>query len=365
MQVDTMGGPRGGPRGMLPPIVVLHRNSSTWPTDSVCILDDPAFATSSALLRAVLSVQGITALTIMLVNAYTMAAIWPRRHRRSTQSTLFVLHLALADALVGVSMFVHIIFSTSCFMANLAATHESACLIPVVLGMFTWTLSATTLAAIAVDRYVCIMHSLRYYEFMNTRRVTTILCSLWVFSIFCACLYLPTWEWQEGRLCQEQNIVPVWHLVAVQMPLSVLVLGVVAVTHISIRQEARRSHARAKAAHGAPWLVQSHSSASIRSARIVILVVGGFIMGDLPMKVFQVLLIVEDGSDNCSYWAFVALQIFSSLWYLVNPFIYAWKNASIREDMTVLWTRLTARCKCSTVDQCMAGSRTPVGARRF
>lgn len=46
---------------------------------------------------------------------------------------------------------------------------QSACLVPVILDMFTWTLSATTLAAIAVDRYVCILHSLRYYEFMNTR----------------------------------------------------------------------------------------------------------------------------------------------------------------------------------------------------
>lgn len=45
----------------------------------------------------------------------------------------------------------------------------------------------------------------------------TILCCLWVLSVFCALLYLPTWEWQEGRLCQEQNIVPAWHLLAVQV----------------------------------------------------------------------------------------------------------------------------------------------------
>lgn len=106
------------------PVVVFARNSSTWPTDSLCILEDPGMATDAALLRAVLSVQGIAALTIVVVNAYTMAAIWPRRHRRSTQSTLFVLHLALADILVGLSKLVHIIFSTSCFMATLAATHE-------------------------------------------------------------------------------------------------------------------------------------------------------------------------------------------------------------------------------------------------
>lgn len=47
--------------------------------------------------------------------------------------------------------------------------------------------------------------------------MTTILCCLWVLSVFCALLYLPTWEWQEGRLCQEQNIVPAWHLLAVQV----------------------------------------------------------------------------------------------------------------------------------------------------
>lgn len=74
---------------------------------------------------------------------------------------------------------------------------------------------------------------------------------------------------------------------------------------------------------------------------------------------------IDETSGACNYWVFVVLEIFSSLWYLVNPFIYAWKNASIREDMTVLWRRLTARCQCVTVDQCLAGPRTPVGARRF
>lgn len=358
-----------GPGGIAP-MVLLPRNSSTWPTDAVCILEDPDLAVSALLLRVVLSVHGITALVILAVNAYTVAAIWPRRHRRATQSTLFVLHLALADMLVGLAKMVHVVFSTSCALARLAATHESACLIPVILGMFTWTLSATTLAAIAVDRYVCIMHSLRYYEFMNTRRVTTILSGLWVFSIICALLYLPTWEWQEGRLCQEQNIVPPWHLLGVQIPLSLLVLCVVAATHLSIRREVKRSNARVKSTHsaGAPWLVQNRSSASVRSAKIVFLVVGGFILGDLPMKVFQVLLLVDETSNCCNYWVFAILQIVSSLWYLVNPFIYAWKNASIRADMTALWRRLTARWHCGqcvAVDQCLAGPRTPVGARRF
>lgn len=53
--------------------------------------------------------------------------------------------------------------------AALPALPQAACLSPVVFSLFTWTLSATTLAAIAVDRYVCVVHSLRYYEFMNTR----------------------------------------------------------------------------------------------------------------------------------------------------------------------------------------------------
>lgn len=69
---------------------------------------------------------------------------------------------------------------------------------------------------------------------------------------------------------------------SVQFPLSVLVLFMVAATHISIRHEVKRRDARAKQA---PWLHRTGSAASIRSAKIVFLVSGGFILGDLPMKV--------------------------------------------------------------------------------
>ena len=39
-------------------------------------------------------------------------------------------------------------------------------------------------------------------------------------------------------------------------------------------------------------------------------------------------------------WDFLVISLVSSLWYLLNPFIYAWKNAAIREDVTVLWHSL-------------------------
>lgn len=49
------------------------------------------------------------------------------------------------------------------------------------------------------------------------RRVLAILGSLWVVSAVCATLYLPTWDWEEGRYCEEQILVPLWHLLAVQV----------------------------------------------------------------------------------------------------------------------------------------------------
>ncbi|KAK3911007.1 Melanocyte-stimulating hormone receptor [Frankliniella fusca] len=346
---------------MLPLPLVRSTNPTTSDTQLVCLFAEDDMKGDAAVLRTLLSVQFIVAVTIVLVNVYTIAAIWPRRKRRSTQSQLFVLHLAFADVLCGASKLLLVIFSADCTLAHMAATCEWVCVVPCVITMFTWTLSATTLAAIAVDRYVCIVHSLRYYEFMNTRRVLLILAALWVFSMLCAGLYLPTWSWQEGRYCDEQNLIPFWHVLAVQIPMTMLVLVVVAVTHITIRSEAQRHVARRSPASWGPGPGGS-SSASVRSAKITILVVASFVLCYLPMQIFQVLVNID--REDFSNWDFFMFEMFSSLWYLLNPFIYAWKNASIREDMVALWRRLFGRCMSQDRDA-LEPPMPPPGARRF
>ncbi|KAJ1530451.1 hypothetical protein ONE63_005354 [Megalurothrips usitatus] len=349
---------------------LLRRNDTGVGT--VCLFVDPARQQDAVALRALMAVEVIVAVTVILVNAFTIAAIWPRRWRRSTQSSLFVLHLAFADFLCGLAKLVIFVFMSDCAAAELASVHETACLGPVIFICFAWTLSATTLAAIAVDRYVCIVHSLRYYEFLTTRRVCVILASLWGFSALCGLLYLPTWEWQEGRFCEEQNLFPEWHLYAVQIPISMLVLLVVAATHIAIRSEVKRNNARCWTAGHAGLRLPSSKSASVRSAKVTVLVVSSFIMGYLPLAVFQVLLhSAFQDHVAVAHWDFHVVSVSSSLWYLLNPFIYAWKNASIRQDMVTLWRRLVGGALCCssfrTEDETsFAGSRTsPTEARRF
>lgn len=340
---------------MLP---LVRYTNITGDVSQQCVFLEDAMQGDANLLRVVLAAQFLVSVVVVFVNVYTIAAIWPRRKRRSTQSQLFVLQLALADVLCGLSRIFTVIFSMDCGLAELAATSELVCVVPLVFTVFTWTLSATTLAAIAVDRYVCIVHSLRYYEFMKTRRVIAILAGLWVFSMLCSGLYLTTWHWVEGRYCEDQNLIPLWHLLAVQIPITVLVLVVVTVTHVTIRREAQRHAAR----NNPGWGPDKHAnSASVRSAKITILVVASFVMCYLPMQISQVLCYFDE--DEFTSWDFFGFEMFTGLWYLLNPFIYAWKNASIREDMVVLWRRIFRRC---VREQDVRDPPTPPhGARRF
>lgn len=75
-----------------------------------------------------------------------------------------------------------------------------------------------------------------------------------------------------------------------QIPLSAMVLFVVAATHIVIRGEVQRNDARCRAAGNcgasttALWPSRL-STASVRSAKIAILVVVSFVMCYLPVQV--------------------------------------------------------------------------------
>lgn len=112
---------------MLPAVPVLSgRNASGG---RVCLFGDSGSASAAGAGSALEARLGLTAqcalaVTVVLANVYTMAAIWPRRHRRSTQSSLFVLHLALADTLCGLAKLVVMIFSANCHLATLASTCE-------------------------------------------------------------------------------------------------------------------------------------------------------------------------------------------------------------------------------------------------
>ena len=87
------------------------------------------------------------------------------------------------------------------------------------------------------------------------------------------------------------------------------------------------------------------SGATVKSARVLVLVVGCYMASYTPCLFIMVLrgLGVGGGSERQLEMAFRVTYSLANLNFVVNPFTYAWKNAPLKADIVSLWTRCSAR----------------------
>ena len=123
-----------------------------------------------------LAVDVAVCVLILAGNALTICALlhqrWCRKETlcpRFKVSSLFVMNLAVADFLIGCSFIFFLVSHYVCSIAEFMSRHKFLCVAKTATFMFTGTISVTTLAAISIDRYVAVIHSLRYPEYMTRR----------------------------------------------------------------------------------------------------------------------------------------------------------------------------------------------------
>lgn len=79
------------------------------------------------------------------------------------------MNLAVADLLIGLSVALYLVAHNVCSISEFLSRHRALCLTKTATFLFSSIISVTTLAAISVDRYVAILHSLHYQEYMTRR----------------------------------------------------------------------------------------------------------------------------------------------------------------------------------------------------
>lgn len=141
----------------------------------VCPLEDPSPLGGSHVGYAIFATKGAVDVTIgvaaMLVNGFILCAVIPGvvRRRRGRPSKMLVASLAIADALGGLMQTYYHLTQNVCPLAHWIAQRPVLCVAKSLCVVFTGILSITTLGAIGYDRYLCIVHSLRYQHLMTTR----------------------------------------------------------------------------------------------------------------------------------------------------------------------------------------------------
>lgn len=299
-----------------------------------------------------LAVDVAVCAVILAGNALTICALlhqrWSQKDKlcpRFRVSSLFVMNLAVADFMIGLSLLLLIVVHNTCSVAEFLTRHRFLCLFKTATLMFSAYISLSTLAAVSLDRYVAVVHSLRYQEYMTRRRAAAVIAVTWLVGLLGAASLFLWNHFEYGQPCVD-NVVPRRHFALICVPLHTSVLSVIAAVHLRIRREIQLLRARRREHSRSAWgpRAPSRRSRRSRSDRAVVLVIGCYAVCYMPfLAVFGARLM---GARSLGLdVAFQCLCTLANLNPMLNPFIYSWKHASVRSALRQLFESVKATAR--------------------
>ncbi|KAJ9585557.1 hypothetical protein L9F63_002647, partial [Diploptera punctata] len=299
----------------------------------------------------------IIVLFIICSNALIVLAI--ARHRRhgkklehsalSSASVRFALNLAVSDLLVGVSTTYYLSSKYLCSLVIALSHLKYLCLFMFVMIVCAHAASAYTIVAIAIDRYIAVVHALRYRELMSTRTSRVMVAVVWIFSI-CISTPIMYWnKWSSSKTCDEGLVVPLQYLPIVSILSHIIIMGIVGGFHRRIHHEALASdeRKRSRASRATALTFQEskmgHKFRS-KSAKVLLLVTGCYIICWTPITVIFFIrgyAVANPLIDVLYNYFFTFLNIN----YVFNPIVYSWMNPTIRTAIVELFYVFTCKKK--------------------
>ncbi|VVC99290.1 unnamed protein product [Leptidea sinapis] len=147
-------------------------------------------------------IDGSLMILIVSGNTLTILAVTLSRRLSSLVSNQFVLNLAISDLMVGLTLPYHLVFYVDDDFGKI----KWSCLMRFILIILACLASIYNIIAIAVDRYIAIVHPLHYSRYM-TKLVTRLLMSAtWSTAVCISCIPIFWNDWHEGAAC-EMNVV--------------------------------------------------------------------------------------------------------------------------------------------------------------
>lgn len=149
-------------------------------------------------------IQSFLCLIIISGNVLTFLAIKLTRRLRAIVSSYFILSLAISDFMVGLTLTYRLAF----YIAEFSQQHEIWCLLKFTLSSFTCCASVCNVAAIAIDRYLAIVHPLKYTKFMTIKKACAIILACWTFALTLSVVPFFWNNYELGMDCEIENVIP-------------------------------------------------------------------------------------------------------------------------------------------------------------
>lgn len=192
---------------------------------------------------------------IISENILTICALRISRKLANLISNHFICSLAFSDLMVGLMLPYHLAF----YITNDLGRCKYTCLLRFVMIVLACCASIYNLLAIALDRYIAIVHPLHYNRFMTKKVVLIIISTGWFCAITLAAVPIYWNEWipdSSEQNCELYNILPKPYVMYVLTPSFLSIWVAMFILYWWIWKEAREHTKRMKStshhSNGAP-----------------------------------------------------------------------------------------------------------------
>ena len=225
--------------------------------------------------------------------------------------------LATSDLLVG--LLCQPIF-VACKITELKRNFKMYCTLKMLLNTLAWIAigsSCLTLAAVFVDRVLCLTLHLKYNATVTVSRIFKMTSVLWIFVI--AFVFMRFW------------VNSAWNFIAIAV--SVLIFLVIAISTLKIFQIARRHERQITVQALALSHLQTNTLNAFKckkSTVTILYIFGLLLLFCLPYFIVSIIDIFFGYTTkvNISY-SYALTAVFMNS--LINPFVYCWRLKEIRQ----------------------------------
>ena len=269
---------------------------------------------------------GVAGLLTIVGNGIVLWLIFRKRSLR-TMSNLFLTSLAAADFLVGL-VIDPVWLVVRCLGYNSKTYFETFSRSIDYLWIHTTVATTFNLCCVSLDRYVAIIHPLRYHDFLTNRRCYLLIANVWFMS-----LVLPCSRFMVQDITALSTLYLSFTVMTILFPMSIIVfcslriLKAASVHYNSIKPTSSCAQNQD---------VIRRSKNNYKAAKTVSIIVGLFVVSWLPSLITGLAHyfsnLVSYDSVYYTVWTYVETVAFTSS--AINPWVYCLRNDEFYEALS-------------------------------
>ena len=268
---------------------------------------------------------------IIVGNIMVVLAVYQHRKLRTALNVLLAF-LACFDIIMGFPTIP--LYAMYYINAELFNNFKYLCIFRFFSVVFSGNGSINTLMVVSIDRYIAVLHPLKYKRLMTKKRAKFLAIGVTIYATFTAVLPVFFNTWDRMLPCYFNNVVPKWFSRYVSTFILSVSLIISASCYYAIFRATKRHRQRMKKVNVARMndIFRSQLEKETRTAKIMAVVLVIFIIFWFPFTIsyFLNFLLSNESHEIMKTFA-ITLAMLNSF---CNAIIYCWLKKDFRDAFT-------------------------------